>query len=489
VSSKIQASVNAADLEVRHGVGGEISVQVNDKVKIYFGFYDQDKSQGPAYSLAFSGIVTKVKNGLEKSNISCKSAMKKIAKKKTKITFAKMMGMKDLLNKFAIDLGGLELSQSGIFDPGINKQPGYGISEQQPILEHVKRLSTYCAFDAYSDVFDKFHATPWDKSKLKDATTGEGPWLDARGSSESENDDLYKHKVAFDKNLLAIDFDITGDKYSGTEVVSFIPFSEDQAHTIDPIKVEYVSPTGDDGKPLNRYNVSHLVREDAEKIAENLFKHDSGKILGSIKLLSSPQIRVGDGIVFDGEDVEEIPFESIKFNTDGSGNKITDITFQVAEVQHKFDTVEGFVTNLKLIDLPASAGSLDAGVGTGTGAGAAGVGASGETEFTGTSASTTTQAGAVTGTEAGEEEEELVTIEGVLSDEDGNILKNINYRLETPDGETIEGVTNDDGEIRHDLMPKGSYRIHYKKNIVKNEDGEMVPVEDDDEEETMDINV
>jgi outer membrane protein OmpA-like peptidoglycan-associated protein len=359
VNSKIDASVNTAELEVRHPVGGVISTDVDDKIKILLGFYDQDKSTGPAYSLAFTGIVTKVKNGLEKSNISAKSSMKKIAKKKTKITFSKMMGIKDLINKFAIDLGGLELSQIGISDPQINKQPGYGISEQQPILYYIKKLARYSAYDVYMDVFDKFRAIPWDKAKLKELSGDDASWLAARGSDEAENCDTYKHEIIFDQNLLMIDFDISGDKYSGTEVVSFIPFSEKQAHTIDPVKVEYTPSNPDESKPLNRYKISHITREDAEKIAEHLYKSDAGKILGTVKLLSAPQIRVGDGVTFNGTGIEDLPFENIKFNTEGSANKITDIVFQVAEVQHKFDTVEGFVTNLKLVDLPASAGSIE----------------------------------------------------------------------------------------------------------------------------------
>ncbi|MCK5559054.1 MAG: hypothetical protein KAJ51_00610, partial [Thermoplasmata archaeon] len=344
INSKIDASVNTCDIEIRHGIGGALSIEVEDKVKVYLGFYNQAKSQGPDYSLVFTGIITKLKNGFEKSNIACKSAMKKIVKKKTKITFSRMMGINEIINQFAIDIGKLELSQSGIHNPNLNIQPGYGISEQQPIIEHIKKLAQYSAMDVYMDVFDKFHATPWDKSQLTATPAEETNWLSARGKDESENCNFYKHKIEFDERLLDIKFDITGNKYSGTEVVSLIPFSEEQAHTIEPVKFEYKPSNPDTSKPLNRNKVSHVIREDAEKIAENLYKSDAGKIIGALKLLSMPQIRVGDGIIFDSEGIEELPFNNIKFDSEGSSHQITDITFQVAEVQHKFDTVEGFVT-------------------------------------------------------------------------------------------------------------------------------------------------
>ena len=385
VTSKLDASVNSCDLEVRHGIGGEMPIEVGYKAKIYFGFYDQDKSQGPEFSIVYTGFVTEIKNGLEKSIINCKSSMKKITKKKTKITFARMMGLNEIIKKFAIELGGLELAQNGIYDPQINKQPGFGVSEQQPIIDHVKKIAKYGGLDVFLDVFDKFHAIPWDTSKLKDAPASETSWVSARESIESDNSDFYKHKIEFDRNLVDINFEQSAEKYSGVEVVSYIPFSEKQAHTIDPVKVVYPS-TGSDttGKPLDRHKLSHITREDAEKIAENIHRFNTGKIRGGIKLLGAPQIRIGDGIKFSGPDLEQLPFSNIKFDAKGSTHSISDILFQVTEVQHKFDTVEGYITKLNLLDKPASVGG-PSGAGAAGGAGtAAGAGITAEgVEFTG----------------------------------------------------------------------------------------------------------
>ena len=478
VNSKIDASVNTCDIEIRHGIGSQSSIKVGDQIKVYLGFYDQDKSQGPEFSIAFTGLVTSVRSAFEKSVITCKSSMKKIAKKKTKITFSRMMGINEIINQLAISIGGLELSQSGIFNPNINKQPGYGISEQKTILEEIKRLARYSAMDVYMDVFDKFHATPWDKSQLTTPSADETNWLSARGKNESENCNYYKHKILFDERLLDINFDITGDKYSGTEVVSFIPFSEEQAPTIDPVKIEYKPSNPDASKPLNRYKLSHLIREDAEKIAENLYKSDAGKIIGTLKLLSMPQIRVGDGIIFEGEGIEELPFNNIKFDTNGSSHQITDITFQVAEVQHKFDTVEGFVTNIKIIDSPATVGSTAAATSATGGAGAAaGAGIiSTEAEFAGLAAE-------AAGTELG------ITISNAQWDKEearqGDIVTLTADVEGAPDGTMGEiEIYEHDVDGIHDLIKKlpvvvTNYKVKTTWEYEYHEDTDEIPTEEE----------
>ncbi|WP_455391724.1 hypothetical protein [[Eubacterium] cellulosolvens] len=480
INSKLDASVNTADLEIRHGIGSTLRVEVDDKVKVYFGFYDQDRSQGPEFSLVFTGKVSKIKNGFEKSIISCKSSMNKIAKKKTKITFSRMMGINELINNFAVDIGGVELSQTGIFNPGVNKQPGYGITQQEPLIEHIKKLARYTSLDVFSDVFDKFHASLWQPSKLKTPSSGDTPWITARGKTESENCDFYKHKIVFDQNLIDVNFDVFVNNYSGVEVVSFLPFSEKIVHTIEPVKVQYKSTNPDDSKkPMKLYKVSHVIREDAQKIAENLFKFEATNLHGKIKLLSAPQIRVNDGLMFDGTGMEKVPFENIKFDATGGANKLTDIVFQVAEVQHKFDTVEGFVSTITFCDKPAAAGVVTATTTTAEGAPgavAAGVTAGG-VEFTGVAG------------EEGDREVELVSIKGVLKDQDGNILSNVDYRLVGPDGIEYTGTTDGKGEVSYVDMPKGYYVIYYPKNLIKNDKGEWVRVEGDEEEDSISFKV
>ena len=473
VNSKLDASVNTCELEIRHGTGGVLPIQNEDKIKIYLGFYDQDPASGPANSLAFTGKVSKIKNGLEKSIVSCKSQLNAITTKKTKVTFSRAMGINELINQFAIDTGGLQLASNGISDPGITKQPGYGITAQEPILDHIKKLAKYSALDVFMDVFDQFHAIPWDPSSFQTPSADDEPWISARDQTESENSNFYCHKIQFDKNLIDINFDISDNRFSGVEVVSLLPFSEEIVHTTEPVKVEYQPDDPEPDKPLNRFKLSHLLREDAEKVAENLYWKDAGKISGKLKLISAPQIRVGDGVQFEIEDPEQLPFGNLDFKEDGASKKLNEVKFQVTEVEHKFDTVEGFITNLKILQIPHTQ-TAGAGEGEGAEGAAAGISEGEGTEF---------------GGEGGATGEGLGTIRGILKDPEGNILTNVEFRLECPTGESLTGVTDANGEIGFEDMPRGRYRIFYPKNLIKNEDGEWVRVEGDTEEDSMDFTI
>lgn len=475
-TTRLDGAENTCEFEVRHGVGGIIPIDIDYKVKVYFGFYDQDKSVGPDYSLAYTGHVTEIKNGLEKSIISCKSSLKEIAGKKTKITFSKMMGFDEIIKKFAIELGGLQEAQNGIFNTGLNMQPGYGISEQKPILEHLKKLASYSGVNVFLDVFDKFHAIPWDASKLKEKTSDDTPWLGARDKSESDNSDFYKHNIVYDMSLVDIGFETIADKYSGVEVVSFMPLSDDFVHTIEPVKVEFKPPGSDGSKlPLRRYKISHITREDAEKIAENLYWRENRLISGNIKLFGAPQIRVGDGLKFEGELLGQTPFEHIKFNDGGSDKKIEEIMFQVAQVQQKFDTSEGYTTNLKFVYAHGVAGG---GAAAAAGAGAeAGAGAgitSTETEFAGV---------------AGAEELEAVT-EAITEPEGPKQWLRLNLRnsfdeplADTPykltiDGVLFEGTTNSDGLLEEEIPADAkSGKLIYGDQETKLKLGPIEPID------------
>jgi len=461
VNSKLVYSVNTCDIEIRHGIGAAINIDIEDEVKVYFGFYDQDKSQGPDFSLAHVGYVNQIKNGLEKTIITCKSSLNKITKKKIKIAFAKTMGIDEIIKKLAIEIGELEEASGGVHQPGIDVQPGFAISETNPIIDHLSKLAKYSAYYLFMDAFDKLHALGWDPSALQDAPSGDDPlWISARDKTESENTNFYKHSIIFDKKLLDINFEIVENKYSGVEVVGLFPFSDDPTHTIEPIKVEY-RPDGqeDSEKPLLRFKVSHVTREHAELIAENLYWSVSGQVSGSLKLLSAPQIRVNDGIVFEGEIYEQLPFGNIKFNDGSSDKDISEITFQVSEVQHKFDTVEGFITIVKLVIAHTPAG----------------VGAAGASAEEEEGAAEEEEEPEDQEVEVEEEEGEAVRRLVVVSrTKSGKKIPNAPFVLIKPDGEEIRAETDENGEYVFEDLPPGSYQVRFltADELVEEEEGE-----------------
>ncbi len=459
VNSKLEGAVNTAELEIRHNIGAELGIDLEYKVKIYLGFYDHDKTLGPDFSLVYKGFINQIKTGFEKSTIFCKSRLTKITHKISEITFSRMMGLNEIINQIAIDIGGMELAQNGIFDPGISKQPGFGITKTQPLIDHIKKLARYGAMYVFMGVFDKFHAIPWNPSNLTDAPEENSGWIPGRDKTESGNSDFYKHKVLFDERLIDVQFEMFENKYGGIEVVCLKPFSDDSVHTIDPVKIEYRPPNGNGSdKPLNRYKLSHVTREDAEKVAENLFNLEANPIIGEIKSLGAPQIRIGDGVKFEGEIFERMPFENISLNDGSSEKQITEITFHVSEVQHKYDTVEGLVTKVKLKISHEPAG-------------AAAEGEEGEVEE---EEEVILEMEVVEEEEAveGLEEETPVTIIVKTFRPDNEPIPNQDYILITPSGEEIEGTTGDDGTFKHEQMPRGTYELKFKEVLEPGEEEE-----------------
>lgn len=478
INSQLHGSVNICELTIKHNPGNAPAIAMESKVKVYLGYYQEDYSQGAEYSLVFTGHVTRVNVQLQKTELECRSDIYKLSSLRKKIAFSTQLTINEIIQKLAIDEGGLELASNGIAQSQITKQPGFSISEQKAILDHLKLMSDYSGLNIYSDVNDKFHAGDWVEGDLKDRSNQQDKeWLSSRGKDESSSSDLYKHVFTFGKDLIACDFELSRGKASSVEIFGFKPFSDDTVHTIDPPKVEFTpSNGGDTDLPKKVFKLSHITREDAEKIAENLYYRINRQLIGKIKVLGSPQVRLGDGAMIQGDIYDKQPFENLDF-TDDSGNKsdLDKKVFQVAKVNHRFNDAEGFVTRLEFVEGRSAAGTEATAAGEGAAGAGVGAGAGAETEF-----------GGVAGEGAAEG---LVTIKGTLKDPDGNILSNVEYSLVTPSGETLTGVTDAKGEVRYDDMPKGHYRIFYPKNMVKNESGDWVRVEGDEEEASLDFDV
>ncbi len=458
VNTKLEGTVNTAEFELRHGIGNIVNIDLNHKVKIYFGFYYLDSSQGPEYSLAFTGYVTHIKNSLEKTNIYCKSKLTLITGKTTETTFSRMMGLNELIEQIAVQVGGLELATNGIYNPEINKQPGFGITNTQPLLEHVKCLAKYGGMFVFMNVFDKFSAQPWDPSQLQTISKDEKLWLNARSKTESDNNNYYKHEFIFDERLIDINFELTENKYSGVEVISLKPFSDEPVDSIEPVRVDFTgSDTDSSDKPKKIYKVSHVTREDLEKIAENLYWFDAGKIYVSVKLLSAPQVRVHDGVVFSGEIFEQVPFQNLTFN-DGTGDKeLSEVTFHVSEVEHRFDTVSGYITNVKLMISHIPAGGSASETGAEEAEAAEGELEDQELEV-----------------EEGEEAEAIRRLVIISRTTKGQIIPNAPFALTTPSGEEIRAETDDNGQyVLEDAAP-GTYLVRFltAEDLEEEEEGE-----------------
>ena len=461
VTSKLLGHPNICELTLQHNPGNAPSIKMYSKIKVYLGYYFDDFTQGAEYSLVFTGNVRRVKVELQKTQLECRSDLYKLASLRKKIAFSAMMTIDQVIQKLAIEEGGLEMASNGIVQCEINKQPGFSISEQKSILDHIKLLSDYNGLYLYMDTEDKFHAADWVAGDLKDkASEQDQDWINARGKAEAGSTDLYKHPIEFGKDLIACDFETTTGKASSVEIIGFMPFSDDSVHTIEPPKVEFTPASGaDTDLPKKIYKLSHVTREDAEKVAENLYYRINRQLTGKLKALGMPQIRLGDGVQLKGKIYEVPPFENMEF-TDDDGNSQADLenkTFQVLKVNHKFNDAEGFVTRLELVEGRAAVGTVEPEAAAEAG-GEVAVIEGEETEFAGI-------AGEVVsiGRESEDEREErFVNIIVRTMDHTNELMPNTEYILITPDDEEIEGTTGEDGTFTHEEMAVGRYQLKLK---------------------------
>jgi outer membrane protein OmpA-like peptidoglycan-associated protein len=360
----LDSTVNICELDLKHEPNHAPAIEMDSMVKVYLGYYAEDFSAGPEYSLVFTGYITRQKVHLRQTYLECKSRLNKIITLRKKMTFSKLMTFDELIKKLAIDEGNLELASNGITTSNISRLPGYGISEQRPMLDHIESLAKFNGFNIFMDINDKFHAAGWESGTLNDNTTQQnGNWLDARGKDESENSDYYKHLLTFGKDIIEADFELSAPHLSTVEITGFISASDDLTHTIEPPVVEFTPEDGSDPDlPKKIFKISHVTREDAEKIAENLYWRINQQLIGKLKILGSPQVRLGDGIKITGEVNEIEPFQNFDFAAgSSSGENLGSIIFQVTKINHKFNNTDGFISLLNLAETHAAVGTGETG--------------------------------------------------------------------------------------------------------------------------------
>jgi hypothetical protein len=357
INSKLNGDVNICELTIQHSPGSAPGFKLESKIKVYLGYYYLDSTQGPEYSLVFTGYVTRAKVQLQETNLECRSNLYKLAALKKKLVYNTMMTIDEVINKLAIEQGQLELASNGIASTDIQKQPGFSISDNKSLIDHLKLMSQYCCFYLYMDVNDKFHAGAWRPGELQARSNDEErEWISERDKSESESSTAYKHELTFGRDLISCDFELFEGKASSVEILGFMSFGDDPVHTIDPPKVEFTPSEGSDPDlPKKTYKLSHITREDGEKIAENLYYAINGTLVGKAVALGSPQLRLCDGVQIKGDIYEVAPFQGLDFSSpNSSGSDLDSKTFLVVKLNHRFNNKEGFITRLDFVDARAT---------------------------------------------------------------------------------------------------------------------------------------
>jgi outer membrane protein OmpA-like peptidoglycan-associated protein len=357
VTSRLGGVINLCELKIKHGPGNAPAIKLNSKVKVYLGYYYLDSTQGAEYSLVYTGYVARINVHLQETELECRSQLHQLNSVKKKMTYSTMMTLDEVINKLAIDEGGLELASDGIAQTDIKKQPGFSISENKSLLDHIKSMAWYSCLYLYMDVTDNFHAAAWAPGDLT-ARSGdeEREWISERDKTESGSTSVYKHELTFGRDLIACDFTLTPGSASSIQVICLMSSGEDTADTLEPPIVEYTPSDGaDPDLPQKTYNISHVTREDAEKIAENLYFTLNINLVGKANTLGSPQIRLGDGISITGDIYEVDPYQNLDFSSaNSSGSDLASKVFQVIRINHIFNNSDGFITRLDFVDARAT---------------------------------------------------------------------------------------------------------------------------------------
>jgi hypothetical protein len=460
INSNLNGEINICELKIQHNPGNAPAISIESKVKVYLGYYYLDSSQGAEYSLAFTGKLTRIKVRMQSTSLECRSSLYKLTRIKKKITYNTLMTIDEIINKLAIEQGGLELASSGIAQTDIKKQPGFSISDNKSLLDHIKLFSKYCCLYIYMDAEDKFHAAAWAPGDLRARSSDEEKeWISERDKNESSSTNSYKHELKFGRDLIECNFKLTEGKASAVELIGFMSFGDEEVHTIEPPKVEFTpSDGGDPDLPKKVFKISYITREDGEKIAENLYYALNINLVGKLVALGSPQIRLGDGVKVTGTIYDVQPFQSMDFSSpNSSGSDLESKIFQVVNINHRFNNKEGFITRLEFVDAQATPVSTAA----------AEERAAAEEEE------------AIIEMEIveedileGEEEDQPITIIVKTFRPDNEPIPNADYILITPEGEELEGTTGEEGTFTHEKMPRGSYELKFKEITEPGEEEE-----------------
>ena len=124
------------------------------------------------------------------------------------------------------------------------------------------------------------------------------------------------------------------------EIINFRSSGEEQDATqIEPAwSVSEGEGGGEAEGEVARYSVPHVSRQVAGTIATNLLNRINKGLLAEVKVTGAPQIRLGDGLKFEGQLFEQEPFTATSSSP----------KFQVQRVVHTLNTDEGFLTRLVL---------------------------------------------------------------------------------------------------------------------------------------------
>jgi len=324
--------VNYCKLILSNPSGADAMLFPGDTIKVSMGYLTKGAPPTQKLSLAFTGTIWRVENGVFEIQVEATSSIRALIEKKCNIVYSDGTTADKIIERLVNTLGGVKIAAQGIDVSEVTKTL-YQFSDNYNLLEHTRALAQEAGHDTYMDCNDEFQSREW-----KPTDAGE------KGPKElydrTNATDQVLHTLKFNRDIISWEFQGSKGPVSKVELINFRSSGEEQdAVQIEPTwSISEGEGGGEEEGEVARVSVPHVSRKVAATIATNLLNRISGGLIAQVKISGAPQIRLGDGVKFEGLLFEQEPFKASSETP----------KFHVRRVVHTLNTDEGFLTRLVL---------------------------------------------------------------------------------------------------------------------------------------------
>lgn len=296
VLAMLRAPVKYADLVFAPPDG--LSIAVGDDVKVELGV-DDNTAQ------VFSGKVAKVDWSFEKVRVLAESQINRLTATRINMAF-EQQAAGDIVSALCQEAG----VKTGKMEPGV-KFPAYAVSSVQSAYDHARRLAMQCGFDLYAD--------PEDAIVFARPLPSGAPRL-----------------LQYGTTVLSLSVEKPQEVLGEVTVFGESPASlgkgDDAAPWLTKKDVKGNAPaTGSGDIGYKMVEPAAKTLQSAQQIAGNLQKSLKAKVLATVRLVGTPDIRLNELV-----QLSRMPTDALNG------------TFTVIGVEHLLQDGTGFVTSLTL---------------------------------------------------------------------------------------------------------------------------------------------
>jgi hypothetical protein len=346
VDRRLNSPVNSAELKILNGSLSSLSVETQDRLKVWLGYHSLKSEGEPFFTLVYTGKIIEIKTGLNLTSILCSSDSHKITTRFIDRSFSKLMNLNDIIKKLVVDYGDLRVANGGIGETTICKQKGYAVSDRVSIYEHVEKLARLNSFDVYMDVNDEFNAKPWDLDALKNVEGSDDnefqilTWIPERGADETKFENRYLFEFRYGLNIIDLQLKLSNQDQDKLVIINPIDISPAHSnYTITPVQIKsdfepdlktiLNIPAMNSDKSLKTKILTNISKSELRDVFKNLSRQRKSRSFGKLEVIGSPQVRLGDGVKVKGINID-------------------DKVFKITQVEHSFNMTDGFLTKIDL---------------------------------------------------------------------------------------------------------------------------------------------